>query len=35
MKLLTISLAVLLVVGLQTADTHAQAGGKWVTLALL
>jgi N-acetylneuraminic acid mutarotase len=33
MKLLTVSLAVFLMIGLQTAGAHAQAAGKWVKLA--
>jgi len=33
MKVLTVSLAVLTMVGLLMADVHAQVGGKWVKLA--
>lgn len=33
MKLLIVSLAVLMMIGLSTPDAHAQAGGKWVKLA--
>jgi len=33
MKLFTVSLAILMMLGLHTADTHAQADGKWAKLA--
>ena len=33
MKLLTGSLAILMVLVLQTANAHVQTGGKWVPLA--
>ncbi len=33
MKLLGVSLAILMILVLQTANAHAQTGGKWVPLA--
>jgi hypothetical protein len=34
MKLLGVSLAILMVLALQTVNAHAHTGGKWVPLAL-
>jgi hypothetical protein len=34
MKLRTVSVAILMNLALQTANAHAQTGGKWAPLAL-